>query len=400
MFPFFLLTSPHLALKLLESRAAMLPQARDHAREMGHTKGALYAWRTITGSECSAYFPSGSAQYHINGAVAHAFLTYWQATKDLDFMAATGVEVLTETARLWMDAGHFHEGKFYIDSVTGPDEYSCIVNNNYYTNRSAQAHLHGVYALFASLREHDLFEQAAARTCINAEELESFKQAADAMYLPFDTSLNISAQDDAFLKKQRLNLKVIPENNFPLLMHYHPLFLYRHQVCKQADTVLAHFLYEEGEREEIIRKTYDYYEKITTHDSSLSECVFSMMAARTGQVQKAYEYYRRSAVLDLEDTHGNTADGIHAANMGGCWMGIVFGFGGLRLHQDGLMFRPCLPDGMVGYQFTLTWRGSRLNAAVSKDTVTFSLQGGPAIDITVNQQKHHLENKLSLPLNG
>ena len=119
----------------------MLPEAIRHAREMGHERGALYAWRTITGSECSAYFPSGSAQYHINGAIAHAFLTYWQATGDLSFMAEKGAEVLVQTARLWLDTGHWQAGQFRIDSVTGPDEYSCIVNNNYYTNRSAQAHL-------------------------------------------------------------------------------------------------------------------------------------------------------------------------------------------------------------------------------------------------------------------
>ncbi|NLX83874.1 MAG: glycoside hydrolase family 65 protein [Clostridiales bacterium] len=400
MFPFFLLTNKDIALQLLKSRAAMLPAAKAHAREMGHQTGALYAWRTITGSECSAYFPSGSAQYHINGAVARAFLTYYQVTGDLAFMAKTGAEILIETARLWMDAGHSHKGQFRIDSVTGPDEYSCVVNNNYYTNRSAQDHLKGLVKLCADLQEQGLLDQVIEKTGLAQVELDAFWKAATSMYLPFDEELGISAQDDAFLTKARMNLANIPKDKFPLLLHFHPLYLYRLQVCKQADTVLAHFLYEEGEPEEVIRKTYDYYEEITTHDSSLSECMFSMMAARTGQVEKAFSYYRASAVLDLEDTHGNTADGIHAANMGGCWMGIVFGFGGLRLHQDGLVFRPCLPDELKGYAFSITYQGNLIKVRVDSQAARFELLEGQGLNITVFNQQHMLKDTLSVPLNG
>ncbi len=345
MFPFFLLMDPAQARKLLDSRVKMLPEAILHAREMGHGKGALYAWRTITGSECSA-------QYHINGAVAHAFLSYYMATRDQEYMAKTGAQVLVQTARLWMDAGHWLGNEFRIDSVTGPDEYSCVVNNNYYTNRCAQQNLHGAARVCRDLiREGILVE-------VSEEELAGFEQAAGAMFLPFDESLGVCAQDDAFLRKERLDLSRIPPERFPLLLHHHPLFLYRHQVCKQADTVLSHFLFEDGEDEGVIRRTYDYYEPLTTHDSSLSQCVFSMMPARTGQPKKALRYYGQSASLDLLNTHGNTPDGIHAANTGGCWMGIVFGFGGLRLKEEGLLLRPCLPEGMEGYHFTLTWRGT------------------------------------------
>lgn len=398
MFPFFLLTNPTLAKKLLDSRAAMLGEAFAHAREMGHQKGALYAWRTITGSECSAYFPSGSAQYHINGAVAQAFLGYWQASGDLAFMAQTGARVLIETARLWTDAGHYAKGNFRIDSVTGPDEYSCVVNNNYYTNRSAQSHLRGVHALCETLEKAGLMDAVREQTGISGKELAAFREAADSMLLPHDEKLGISAQDDAFLNKKRLDLKAIPRDQFPLLMHRHPLFLYRHQVCKQADTVLAHFLYEEGVQEEVIKRSYDYYEELTTHDSSLSECMFSMMAARTGQTEKAYQYYRDSAELDLKDTHGNTADGIHAANMGGCWMGIVYGFGGLRLHRDGLVFRPCLPQRLKGYAFHLCYQGSQIGVEVKREGVSIRKISGPEIDITVYGDKHHLRDELNLPL--
>ena len=397
MFPFFLLTDQGLARQLLLSRAMMLPEAKEHAREMGHTTGALYAWRTITGSECSAYFPSGSAQYHINGAIAHAFLSYWQVSGDLPFMAETGAEVLIETARLWLDAGHWYDGQFRIDSVTGPDEYSCIVNNNYYTNRSAKAHLEGLVQLCANLKDEGLLECVRQKTGISDEELTSCAKAAEAMYLPFDEPLGISAQDDAFLKKERLNLREIPMKNFPLLMHYHPLFLYRHQVCKQADTVLSHFLYEEGEKEEVIERSYTYYEGLTTHDSSLSECVFSMMAARVGDAKKAYAYYRRSAALDLENTHGNTVDGIHAANMGGCWMGIVFGFGGLRLHREGLSLQPMLPDEIMGYSFHITWQKTKLVISVTPKEVEI-LSEGPEIGVQLYGTMHRLSGRLCIPL--
>ncbi|MDD4081527.1 MAG: glycosyl hydrolase family 65 protein, partial [Eubacteriales bacterium] len=383
MFPFFLLTNPGIAKAVLTSRARMLPGAKAHAREMGHPHGALYAWRTITGIECSSYFPSGSAQYHINADIAHAFLSYWRVTDDLEYMADQGLEVLVETARLWMDAGHFLNGEFRIDDVTGPDEYSCIVNNNYYTNKAAQHHLRGVCQLAKALKARGKY-QAAEKLGLTQGELDQFQKAADRMYLPFDKELGICAQDDSFLCKQRLDLSQIPQENFPLLMHYHPLFLYRHQVLKQADTVLSHFLFEEGETEEVMRDSYHYYEAITTHDSSLSPCVYSMMAARIGEKEKALKYYESVATLDLEDTHKNTADGIHAANMGGCWMGLVYGFAGLRIGENGLRFRPTLPENWEGYRFRFRWRESLAEAAMDKGGIRFTLLEGPSFTVSVN----------------
>lgn len=212
VFPFFLLPRPPAARKHLESRALMLDEARLHAREMGHPHGALYAWRTIAGAECSSYFPSGSAQYHLNGAIAHAFLDYWDATGDLAFMEKTGLPVLLETARLWMDAGHWHEGAFRIDSVTGPDEYSCVVNNNYYANRSAQAHLRGL------LRLPDALQNAGKNGPVlgfEPGEPEAFSRAAEGMYLPLDSKLGILAQDDTFLRKKSWTWAPSPRNISP-----------------------------------------------------------------------------------------------------------------------------------------------------------------------------------------
>jgi len=386
VFPFFLMTDPALARGLLDYRHTILPAARAHARIMGHARGALYPWRTIAGPECSGYFPSGSAQYHLSGDIAHAFLQYYYATDDLPYMAQRGGEVLVETARLFLDAGHWHGDSFRIGAVTGPDEYSCVVNNNFYTNAGAQETLRGAAMMTRRLMEAGLAGPLLAATGVTGEELAAFDRAADAMYLPYDEKLGIHAQDDAFLSLATLDLAAIPRENFPLLLNYHPLWLYRHQVCKQADTVLAHFLYEDLADEATMRRSYDYYERCTTHDSSLSTCVFAIMAARLGNMGKAVDYFRRSATLDLDDAHGNTKDGIHTANMGGTWLAIAAGFGGMRVKPDGLHLHPRLPEGWPGYSFPLHWRGSTLRVHVSPKGWRIVLAEGEAVDVHVNGQ--------------
>ena len=381
MFPFFLLTRPQMARNLLDYRYATLDGAREQARLLGHRKGALYPWRTISGCENSSYFPSGSAQYHINSDIAYAVCTYYFVTGDLAYMRDKGAEILVETARLWLDIGHWYEGQFRIDGVTGPDEYTCLVNNNYYTNLSAKYHLRHTLLICDRLREaYPAFSPEDQYGLTDAECAE-FQKASDRMYLPYNETLGIYAQDDSFLQKSRMDLQSMNKAAFPLLLHFHPLALYRRQVCKQADTVLAHFLYEDGITGADIRRTYAYYEQITTHDSSLSPCVFSMMAARIGDPEKALRYYMHSVQLDLKNMQRNTNDGIHAANMGGSYMGIVFGFAGLRIHPDGLSLRPCIPKTIAGYAFPLQYRGKHIFLQVTQDSVT--LQADTPIGLTV-----------------
>lgn len=386
IFPFFLLTDRKLARQLLEYRYGILTSARDHAMLMGHTKGALYPWRTITGTECSGYFPSGSAQYHINGDVAHSFIQYYLATDDIAFMADMGAEVLVETARLWMDAGHMQEGLFRIDDVTGPDEYTCIVNNNYYTNAAARENLLYAAEICGRLQNAKLFEPLKNKLSITDEELASFRRAGESMYLPYDESLGIPAQDDSFLKKEVLDLTQIPKDHFPLLLYYHPLFLYRHQVCKQADTVLAHYLFEDLADDRTMARSYDYYEKITTHDSSLSACVFSIMASRLNDMEKAEDYFRRTAFLDVSNEHGNTRDGLHTANLGGAYLSIVAGFAGLRIKKDGLTLRPRIPAGWRGYRFRFWYLNSHLMCTVEQGVCRLRLLQGPALAVRVHDQ--------------
>jgi alpha,alpha-trehalose phosphorylase len=388
MLPLFLMTQPKLAKRLLLYRYSILEQARGHAKEMGHKQGALYPWRTISGTECSSYFPSGSAQYHISADIAYSFIQYYLVTEDTEFMKTYGAEVLFETARLWADAGHFSGDSFKIDAVTGPDEYTCIVNNNYYTNVMAKYNLDWAVKIYSMLE--DSLAEVSSKIGLRLEEVAAWKRAAEKMYLPYNQDLGINPQDDSFLQKAVWDLAGTPKDHFPLLLHYHPLTIYRYQVCKQADTVLAHFLLEDEQDFESIQNSFHYYEKITTHDSSLSTCIFSIMASKLGDKQKAYDYFLETARLDLDNTHANTKDGLHMANMGGTWLAIVFGFAGLRIKEDGISFRPSLPDKWERYSFKLQYRGRSLKVEVTKNTASFQLLYGRNLPVKIFNQGYEL----------
>ena len=384
-FPFFLMSAPPMAKKLLDYRYEHLAEARVNARMLGHERGALYPWRTITGSECSAYYPSGAAQYHINADIAHAFIQYWYATADSSYLPRI-CEVLVETARLFLDVGHMLHGQFRIDGVTGPDEYTCIVDNNYYTNAGAANTFLEAATLCRLLDENGGLDALCEKIGLTEDELTAFSAAGRAMYLPMDERLGICKQDDSFLNKKRWDLSEIPQENFPLLMHYHPLYINRIQVCKQADTVLAHFLYRE-ETALIMRRSYAYYEQVTTHDSSLSACVFSMMAARLGDLATAKRYFEMTVGIDIEDQSGNTRDGLHIANMGGAYLSIIAGFGGMRLDSAGLRLVPLLPEGWAGYSFSLAYRGSRMSVSVNPSGCALRILEGESREVTVFDQK-------------
>lgn len=386
MFPVFLMTNPELAKNLLIHRFTLLDSARERARTMGHQQGALFPWRTITGPESSAFFPAGTAQYHISADIAYSYTQYYMATQDREFLKDYMAEMLFETARLWIDAGHMLDGEFRIDSVTGPDEYTCVVNNNYYTNAMAKHNLIWAAKVYGLLDEQDSdsLKELADRLKLAESEVEEWLEAGEHMFLPYDEKLKISAQDDSFLQKARWDLANTPKEKFPLLLNYHPLTLYRYQVCKQADTVLAHFLLEDEQDLETIKNSYDYYEEITTHDSSLSTCVFSIMASKLGYKQRAYDYFKETARLDLENTHGNTKDGLHMANMGGTWLAMVFGFAGLRLKEEGLSLSPFLPDEWQSFNFRLRYQGRLIHIFVKQNGVSYELLEGEGLAIKHN----------------
>ncbi|SHF94921.1 glycoside hydrolase family 65 protein [Ornithinibacillus halophilus] len=381
IFPVFLMTNPEIAKNLLLHRYSILDSARQRAREMGHTKGALFPWRTITGQESSAYFPAGTAQYHISADIAYSYIQYYLTTKDEQFLKDYMAEVLFETARLWVDTGHFMDGQFRIDDVTGPDEYTCVVNNNYYTNVMAKHNLLWAAKVYRKLNESGGLESLSEKIGLTTEEVDEWEKAGEQMYLPYDENHLIHAQDDSFLQKKRWDLENTPKEEFPLLLNYHPLTLYRYQVCKQADTVLANFLLEDESDLDTIKKSYDYYESITTHDSSLSYCVFSIMASKIGYQEKAYDYFNKTARLDIDNTHGNTRDGLHMANMGGTWMAIVYGFAGLRVKESGLYLDPKLPKEWKSLQFHLNYQDRLIKIHLEENNVSYQLIEGDSLEI-------------------
>ena len=379
--PMLVFTAPDLVRGMLEYRYRTLDRARAHAREMGHGKGALFAWRTISGDECSAHYPSGSAQYHINAAIAYAVRLYEAGTADAGFLAEMGAELIFETARIWLEIGFFNprqNGAFCIARVTGPDEYTALVDNNYYTNAMAQQHLRYAVEIWEKLAP-EAHTAVATRLGLEPAEIAEWRRAAEAMYLPYDTALGIHKQDDGFLDRPLWPHP--PNTEGPLLLRYHPLTLYRYQLCKQADLILALVLAGDGIDAAAKRRDFDYYEPITVHDSTLSPNSFSILASEIGYPDKAYRYFLENARVDLDDSHGNVRHGAHMAAMAGSWLSLAWGFGGLRWEGPMLRFAPRLPAAWQGYAFGLVWRGRRMRVAVGGAGVTYTLDAGSAVTV-------------------
>jgi beta-phosphoglucomutase len=404
MLPVLATLEPTLARAMLTYRHRTLDHARRHARELNHARGALYAWRTISGDECSSYFPSGSAQYHINAAVAWAVRLYVDASGDEAFLLTRGAEMIFETARIWLEVGHFsarHAGAFCIHQVTGPDEYSALVDNNHYTNRMAQRHLRDAAAIAGWMAGKHPAEYAALEANINlrVDEAEQWQRAADTMYLPVDAELDIFPQDDAFLDKSRLPADLInTANKQPLLLRMHPLTIYRHQVCKQADTLLALMLAGEDVDNDAKRRNFDYYEGVTIHDSTLSASTFAVIAAEVGHADKAYRYFLDTLRVDLDDLHGNAAHGVHMAAMAGSWLALTWGFGGLRVHGGELALSPRLPVAWKSYRFGVRWQNAHLRVDIDGDGVRYSLTAGDALTFLHAGTRQHLAAGQSLLL--
>ncbi len=385
LIPFLVFTHPRVARNLLKFRFGMLDKARQRARELSQ-RGALFAWRTINGEEASAYYAAGTAQYHINADIAFALLRYVNATGDEDFLFEEGAEVLVETARLWRDLGFFsaeRDGRFVIAGVTGPDEYNTVVNNNLFTNLMARVNLRfAAYAMRRMVEERPgLYRKLVDRTGFEPSEIDDWAEAADMMLVPTDEKTGIPLQDDEFLEKKPWDFEGTPEENYPLLLHYHPLVIYRHQVIKQADVVLALFLLGDQFTLEEKKRTFDFYDPLTTGDSSLSACIQSIVASEVGYSDKAVEYARYALLMDLADLGKNVKDGLHMASMGGTWMVTVFGFAGFRDHRGRFSFQPRPTEGLQRMAFPLTIRGQILDVEITRDTASYALREGEGLTI-------------------
>jgi alpha,alpha-trehalose phosphorylase len=381
--PFLIYTSPRIARNLLRFRYSMLEKARHRARELNQ-RGALFPWRTINGEEASAYYAAGTAQYHINADIVYAMRRYVHATGDLEFLHDEGAEMLVETARLWADLGFFSErkgGQFCIHGVTGPDEYNTVVDNNTFTNLMARENLWYAAAIIEEIqRDHpERYIELVDKTDLDISEIAEWKKAADNMYLPFDQKRGIHPQDDSFPDKEVWDFDNTPQDTYPLLLHYHPLVIYRHKVIKQADLVLAMFLLGDEFSFDEKQRNFDYYDPLTTGDSSLSVGIQSIVAFELGYVEKAIEYARYAVLMDLADVGGNVSDGVHMASMGATWMVLVYGFAGMRDYDGQLSFNPVQFEGEGRLRFPLAVRGQRIEVDMGPDGTTYTLLKGDGL---------------------
>ncbi|MGO4681071.1 glycoside hydrolase family 65 protein [Microbacterium sp. 2MCAF23] len=391
--PFLTYTSPTFARNALRCRVHMLPAARRRAGQLNEG-GALFPWRTINGEEASAYYAAGTAQYHINADVSYALGKYVRATGDDDFLYRQGVDIAVETARMWATLGFWRSAAgvdtFHIHGVTGPDEYTTVVNDNLFTNVMARYNLRFAARVVREMAADapEAYDAAVERLAIEPAEVERWERAADAMHIPFSPALGIHPQDSLFLEREVWDLPATPPEQRPLLLHFHPLVIYRFQVLKQADVVLALFLQGNHFTEAEKLADFEYYDPLTTGDSTLSAVVQSILAAEVGYQDLAHEYFEHAIYVDLGDLHRNASDGVHVASAGGVWTALVSGFGGMRDHDGELSFDPRLPADWPELSYPLLWRESQLQITLTADRLLVEVRSGDPVAFTVRGVAH------------
>jgi alpha,alpha-trehalose phosphorylase len=379
-------TLPTAAADELRWRHSILPKARQRAKTLG-LRGACFPWRTIDGDECSAYWPAGTAAFHLNADIAHAVVRYVDATQDMQFEREVGLELLIETARLWQSLGHYdREGRFRIDGVTGPDEYSAIADNNVYTNLMAQSNLRA--AADAAERHLDRCPGLA----VDDREISGWRAAAVAMRIPFDARMGIHPQSDGFLDHEVWDFAHTKPEQYPLMLSFPYFDLYRKQVVKQADLVLAMHLRGDAFDEEQKARNFVFYERITVRDSSLSSATQAVVAAELGHLDLAYDYLAEAALIDLRDLQRNTRTGVHMASLAGAWSALVAGFGGFRVLPEGgaLSFAPRLPQGLTRLAVNLCYRDRHLLLVTTPGEATYSLLDGEPIELSHHGERFKL----------
>jgi alpha,alpha-trehalose phosphorylase len=385
--PVLIYTWPDVAASPLAWRKLTAPAAEERARELS-LDGAAFPWRTIRGRESSGYWPASTAAFHINADIADAVVRYIDATQNEQFEREVGLELLVCTARLWRSLGHHdREGRFRIDGVTGPDEYSAIADNNVYTNLMAQQNLRAAAAVAA--RHPDLAESFA----ITTEEAASWRDAADAMVVPYDDALGVHPQSEGFTDHAVWDFGATGPDQYPLLMHVPYFDLYRKQVVKQPDLVLALHMRGDAFTHKEKERNFRYYEALTVRDSSLSACTQAVVAAELGHLDLAYDYLAEAALMDLEDRNHNTRDGLHMASLAGAWTALVEGFGGMRARDGRLSFAPRLPSGIGRLRFRVRYRGSGVQVATDGQTATYHLWSGPPLTLWHESEELELGDK-------
>lgn len=386
--PFLTYTTPQASRAALRFRYNLLTAARKRAVQLTQ-RGVLFPWRTINGEEASAYYAAGTAQYHIDADISYALSQYVGATGDDDFLKREGIDILVETARMWADLGFWREdgdgGMFHIHGVTGPDEYTTVVNDNLFTNVMARFNLRRAARAVKDLEKADdlAYQAVVRRLDLVPGEVQEWEKAASGMAIPFDAHLGIHPQDLHFLEREVWDLEDTPMSKRPLLLNYHPLVIYRFQVLKQADVVLALFLQGEHFTAEEKLADFSYYDPITTGDSTLSAVVQSIIAAEVGYHDLALRYFLSALFVDLADRHSNTADGVHVASTGGVWSALVCGFGGFRDQGGVFSIDPRLPEAWESLVYRVTIKGTRVRVTVTPKQVELVVEDGKEASFTV-----------------
>ncbi len=378
--PVLTATSPAAVAGALHWRQSTVDLAISRAQLLG-LKGAAFPWRTIRGQECGAYWPAGTAAFHVNADIALAAVRYLQWTGDQQFQRDCALPLLVHTARLWLSLGHFGaDERFHIDGVTGPDEYSALVDDNTYTNLMAARNLR-----YAALTAQQLVAEAE-QLGVTRAETERWLAAAEAIAVPHDEH-GMPEQFRDSTRGQWWDFETSAElAEYPLLLHRPYFDIYRKQVVKQADLVLAmHWCGDSFNAREKVA-AFGYYEQLTVRDSSLSACSQAVLAAEVGQLDLAHDYVREAALMDLEDLEHNTRDGVHVASLAGSWLGLVCGFGGMRDHEGNLSFAPRLPPQLPRLEFTVRWHGCKVRVRAGIERVRYTIEQPEHASITI---AHH-----------
>ncbi len=374
--PMLTYVAPETVANALRWRHSTVDMATERAEQLG-LRGAAFPWRTIHGEECSGYWPAGTAAFHVNADIADAVIRYVEATGDDGFEHTVGLELLVATARLWCSLGHHDaRGSFRIDGVTGPDEYSAIADNNVYTNLMAQRNLRAAAAVASR------YPDRAGELGVDDEEKARWRDAGARMAVPYDAALGVHPQAEGFTDHQVWDFAGTSSSQYPLMLHFPYFDLYRKQVVKQADLVLAMHHCGDAFTAEQKSANFGYYERITVRDSSLSACTQAVIAAEVGHLDRAFDYIAEAALMDLDDLEHNTRDGLHTAALAGTWIALVSGLAGMRDHDGQLSFAPRLPPDLSRLALKVSLRNRRLSVEVGPATATYTVLVGESLDVT------------------
>ncbi len=389
--PFYLSTADQkVARQLLVYRHNHLPRAIENAEKLGFSDGAaLYPMVTMNGEECHNEWEITFEEIHRNGAIAYAIFDYVQYTADADYLSEYGFEVLLGIARFWAQRVSYSTARkqYVILGVTGPNEYENNVNNNWYTNLMASWCLEYAEeaAKYVKTNAPEKYAQLVTQTNFDADkEIAKWTDIRTNMYYPRSEELNIFLQQDNYLDKEQILVKDLDPKHLPLVKNWSWDRILRSIYIKQADTLQGMYFFEERFDDETIRRHFEFYEPRTVHESSLSPCVHSILAAKLGMEDKAYEMYVRTARLDLDDYNSDADEGCHITSMAGTWMSVVKGFGGMRIKNDTLSLEPFLPKQWQSYSFKIRFRGALLKVNVTKDGTNISNESSESITLMLH----------------